>query len=714
LKKIISLFLAIILLAFSIPIHSYADVVADGPEAIIKYTIGNDETEKIAELKIVGTYKRGAGGDGRAYLVSLPYGSVVNSFDWVYPDGISLAGGSSSKSKFDKMGNKNLGDELVFPVEDENAYLVNEQFTSYTEQKNYANYLADEQYGNLKFNEGFEFPTQEVKGFIALVWYRKASEGTTNYRDIIYVQISTYANEEVDKTALKAQIDLVTGENESNWHKSGDRFNGKVSEYKQSGSFWTDMLPVLINAKAEYDKDIISQNTIDAARFNLEKAILKLIPASNINATELYEEINTDPKRPIGSLGTDPEKWFTKASWQEYTSAKASAQALLESLYDDEGKPTPKNQSSDTALFSEIENKASNLKSMRESMDILLGIDDTGDVKVKYDALRNLLRVYPLEKMNKSLFTDESYANYLAAYTSVKDYLGKTPVPLGEAGNKQYDELKSLYLNLWRGIHGLKDKKESITVTVKVVDTLGVRSGSSLNWRSGIHSIVLSGDAKTLDAAIDSLDDEVLSSYNDIYRYNNYLYVTSINGILSTGGLSGVGRGIAPLKFRSPEVRDTSLPEYYYQVQLHDGDVVTLAFLDQPTVPSSSGTGQDAVAEDKFHEYYRHASLIHKENIPVAAVEVLEGEELNFSAIYAMPHISTYSKGRTYPLSGATLFVSDSAVDITEIKPAGINTGIISDEDGNIVYGFYEPGYYALSIHDLGKNELKRLCPELL
>ncbi len=705
-KKIISLFLAIILFVFSIPVYSYADEVADGPKATIKYMIGNDD-EKIAEINLIGTYKDGE--EGRAYLVSLPYGSVLKSLDWEYPDGIVLRNIAAGKVRFDKNGVNNYGTASEFSVGNENNYLVDEEFISYTTQSNYNKYLADENYGYLEFNEGFKIPTQWVKGFAATTWYRKASEGTKNYRDIIYIQISTYNNEEVDKTALKAQIDLVTEEKENNWYVSGDRYNGK--EYKSAGSFWTDMQIELAKAKAVHDSTAISQEAVNAATDNLQQAILKLIPASNVNATELYEEINTTPERPIGGSGTEPEKWFTKASWQEYTSAKASAHALLDSLYDDERRPTPKNQSLDSALILEIENKELNLRLVRESMDILIGIDDTGDVKVKYDALRNLLRVYPPEKMDKSLYNDDSYVNYLEAYTSVKDYLDKTPVPSGEAGKKQYDELNSFYINLWRGIHGLKDGKESITVTVKVVDTLGVRLGSKLNQRSGVHNIVLSGNQKTLDAAIDSLNDEALSSYNyHIDSYSNYLYATSINAILSTGGLSG--RGIKPLKFRSPEVMSSSLPQDYYQVQLHDGDVITLAFLEQPTVPGSAGAGYDAVAEEKFYEYYRYASLIHKEGIKENIIEVLEGEEFNLSAIYSMPHISTYSAGRTYPLLGATLFASSPAEDIAEVLPAGTNTGVISDEDGNIVYGFYEPGYYALSIHDLGKNELnKKIVP---
>lgn len=710
-KKIISLFLAIILFVFSIPIYSYADAVADGPKATIKYTIGNDETEKTAELNLIGTYKNTM--EGRAYLVSLPYGAELTSLKWENSDGIALKTGATGQVRFDKDGRTSYGASSDgFNVKDENKYLIDEEFINYKEPNFSNQFLADESYNTyLKLNDGVEFPTQWVKGFITVAWYNKTSEpSSNNYRDIIYIQISTYNNVEADKTALKAQIDIVTGENESNWHKSGDRFNGKVSEYKTSGSLWSDMLTVLANAITVYDKDTASQDAINTAAINLEKAISKLIPAANVNATELYEEIDIVPKKPL--LYTD----YTQKSWQEYNAAKASAQALLDSLYDEDRNPTDKNKSSDTILLAAINDKISNLKSVRESMDPLLDFDDSGDVKVKYDALRNLLRVYSPSVTDQSLYTSESYENYLSEYNTAQEYIDSTPSPSGEAGKNQYVKVSGIYKQLWRAIHGLKDKNESITVTIKVVDSLALRLGKTLNEASGVYKLELKGAERNLNAAIDKLNNDRLSEGYPAQVPSNYLYATSINGVLTTKGLDSwdgnLHRGIKPLDFKSPKVTDPSKESTYLDVQLHDGDIITLAFLDQPTVPSSSGTGQDGVDENKFQEYYRQSSLLVDGIVPNETIEVLEGEELGLSAIYAMPHISTYSEGRTYPLSGVTLFVSAPATDIDSITPAETNTGMVSDDEGNIAYGFYEPGYYALSIHALGKNELnKKVVP---
>lgn len=700
--KRLSFFLAIILMLFSVPFQVFA--ADSSPEVVIKYTVGSDETEIQATSQVIGSYwNRNANYEhGNAILFSLPYGAEIKSITW-YERGAAIASTTAAIARFAKNGAKNYGTAPeTFPFSDEENYLVDKEFIN-SNSNGYAQFVVDVNLNlnRLTLNEGFIFPENDVKGFVIRTQYQYNSK---NYHDIAYVQISTFdsGSVSVDKTELKAQIDLVDEENEKNWHISDDRFNGK--EYKLSGSFWADMKIEFVKANAAYDSTTASQDAVDTATYNLKQAIAKLIPASNVNATELYEEIIETPQKPL--LYED----YTKASWNEYNSAKSSAEALLESLYD-EGKPTTKNKSSDIALIAEIENESLILRAVRESMDPLLGYEDTGDVKVKYNAIRNLLRVYSPSVMENSLYTLDSYNNYLSQYAIAQVYIKNTPEPEGEAGKNQYVKVSNIYKQLWRAVNGLKDKNESITVTIKVVDSLALRLGKTLNEASGVHKLELSGDERTLNAAVDKLNNERLSKGYPEQTPTNYLFVTSINGILTTKGLDGwdnLVRGINPLDFKSPDNLNPDLEKTYLDVQLHDNDVITLAFLEQPTVPSSSGTGQDRVEENKFQEYYRQSSLLVDGNIADKTIEVTEGGELNLSAIYAMPHISTYSEGRTYPISGATLFVSTPSAIQGEIYPADINTGVVSDENGNMTYGFYEPGYYALSIHDLGANELKK------
>ncbi len=524
----------------------------------------------------------------------------------------------------------------------------------------------------------------------------------TNINSIILIHLITSSGGETDKKNLEYEISRVTGDNEKNWHKINDKYNGK--DYKQEGSFWAYMQQILFEAQNINNSHTATQLQIDSVTLNLQQAISKLIPSSNINATELYEEINTPPKKPL----VYPD--YTKEAWNLYNDELDKAKNLMNSLYDGNGKPTEKNKSSDTELVSEIKGETDTLKNVKLSMDPLLGFDDKIDARLKYQTLGYLLKTYNSAGYNQNLYTAESWDTFLDARRSVEEYISSNSSPGEEVGKKEYDELKNLYRILWRGIHGLRDVKDSITVTIKVVDTLGVRSGHDLNECSGIHrNIVLNGDKKTLDSAIDSLNNEVLSSYNNIYKHSNYLYATAINGILTTGGFYGgydVGRGIAPLKFRSPEIRDPNMEKSYYDIQLHEKDVVTLAFLDQPTVPSSSGTGNDAVDESELHSHYKQTRILKDGKEIADIIEVDEGQDLELSAVYTLPHISTHSL-REYSLEGATVFVSNASSTAEAVSPSGIKTDTVTDKDGAFKYAFYTPGYYALSVHDLRNNNYK-------
>ena len=90
-----------------------------------------------------------------------------------------------------------------------------------------------------------------------------------------------------------------------------------------------------------------SQETVDKATTDLTTAINSLISKENINPTILYEAINTTRRWRQGELddvtGTPVSADnCTAITWDVYEKAKADGQALLDSLYDDEGNPVEK------------------------------------------------------------------------------------------------------------------------------------------------------------------------------------------------------------------------------------------------------------------------------------------------------------------------------------------------------------------------------------
>ena len=91
------------------------------------------------------------------------------------------------------------------------------------------------------------------------------------------------------RAELGQVIALVTGENEQNWYRENDRWNGK--EYSKKG-FWADMSSVLANAQSVYNSTSSAKETFNNAASELRTAVPKLIPSTQTNATPLYEKLN--------------------------------------------------------------------------------------------------------------------------------------------------------------------------------------------------------------------------------------------------------------------------------------------------------------------------------------------------------------------------------------------------------------------------------------
>lgn len=685
-KNRISLFILTILMLICLFTNVAFAAESTDYVPVIRYRIGESGEDVQASLTEIGTWSPStAYSNNKVYLVSLPYNAQISDCG-VSGTGYDLTNyvlGKNIKNSYDfeDISNYILGDEFYGNGLDSKT-TYSKIFIAKLDNK-------DDVLSNIS-------TSADLKGYCIRIVIKQESK--ILYLPAVVVQIST--TEPTEKVNVYELIELsgqVTGDNADNWYNSNDRWNGKVSS---DNGFWADMQAYLENAQNYIATPPESQDSVDVVAEALESAIDNLIPIANINTTALYEGINEQiPKLPSGY------NEYTPTSLEAYNSAKEDAQVLLDSLYDSEGNPTEKNKSLDTELEAEIEDKINALKASRESLDPLLLDDETKDAKLKYETLNNLLNVYDKARFDESLYTAESWDNFVFAYDGVKNYVDTHPAPGSVLGKRQYDEANEQYDVLWRGIHGLADKKDEITVTIKVVDTLALRIGIPSNDKCGIHTDVKLSSDKTLNAAIDGLNDEILSALNVAgvgHMDCEHLYATSINGILTTKPYAE-SRGIAPLHFKTPT--HWKYGDEYYDIQLHDGDVVTLAFLERPVTPGSAGTGYDAIEEFLIHNFYKQSAILQDGKNVDDVIEVDEGQELNLSAIYTFPHISTYSD-KVYPLSGVTAFVSEAAESVKSIRPSYINTDVIADGSGNFHYTFYSSGYYALSIHDIRANAI--------
>lgn len=120
---------------------------------------------------------------------------------------------------------------------------------------------------------------------------------------IIYVQIGDGVP--VDRSALQTAIDradnIIATSPAGAYYYDNDRFNGKLRRgytYDQtareyiinSNGFYHDMLQILESSRNDIGS--LSQNGIDSRAAELNAAIDKLIPTTQINATDLYGIVN--------------------------------------------------------------------------------------------------------------------------------------------------------------------------------------------------------------------------------------------------------------------------------------------------------------------------------------------------------------------------------------------------------------------------------------
>ena len=101
---------------------------------------------------------------------------------------------------------------------------------------------------------------------------------------------------EADKTKLNDLINSVTGENEKNWHRENDRYNG--SEQTSTNGFWKDMKIELAKAETINGQNDAIQDAVDRAADRLQSAIANLIPKTQLNATKLYEAVQAHGNYP--------------------------------------------------------------------------------------------------------------------------------------------------------------------------------------------------------------------------------------------------------------------------------------------------------------------------------------------------------------------------------------------------------------------------------
>ena len=602
--------------------------------------------------------------------------------------------------------------------------------------------IADQDY-NYNFSEGIEQNGNEVSGFVYddetgtytlplnifqaegadLAWLKKNYEvdldltGTyTYYLTVIddndglqyFLLFAEKGNVvEVDKSELQK---LLAIETDGKYHTTDDRWNGNVTS---ENGFWTDYQTVLSKAKTINDDVGAMQTQVDDAAAALQAAIDNLIPTSRVNATALYEALNTDWRwyyggdlrkadpTIIGSSDPVSADNCTSLSWQPYAKALTDGRALLEQLYKD-GNPTDENTDTKQEAVDKLAAAVDAHKLVNKEA-YAAAYDKYMAAKPEADAL---LQQYDPAKLEESDYTADSWKAYTDAYAALKadvDYriVGGTTedwkMLQGFNGYSAYDDAGK-WTHYIAHIEALKNAYRALTSGVDVTVSFTYLNnfsalypsfgGTSLYANSSLTLAAGSTDLTGLMAQAGLTFDE--HDDNGILGGSTNLSDTNPRFLLL---VNGDNYGV----FAKNEMANKTM-------QFHNGDDIRLFRILSPMWKVEASSGYDSTFISYGHavykEHYRDSIALIDMSAPG---ELQVGDKAKLSA--TVTGANTTNPGQSKSAAGITLFISDPSETEALSQPTH-KTAAVTGADGSLQYVFTKPGWYTVAMFNVTPDEL--------
>ena len=525
---------------------------------------------------------------------------------------------------------------------------------------------------------------------------------------------------ETDKTALNAAIASVTGENAAKYFQSDDRWNGNATS---ENGFWSDMLPKLTAAQTVAADNTASQTEVDTTAAALQAAIDNLIPTTRVNATALYEALNTDWRWNLGNSLQEgwPENTLwekpsadncTSLSWQPYAKAVKDGQALLDTLYEN-GTPTDDNTA---AKQGEVDKLAAAADAHK-----LVNKEAYAAAYNKYMAAKPeaeaLLQQYDPAKLKENDYTADSWTAYTDAYAVLKTDMAYRIVggttedwkmlqgfngyyAYNDAGQWTYyiahiEALKNAY----RQLTSATDVTVSFTYLNNFSALYPGFGGTSLYANSSLPlaagSANLLGAYNAANITLDTHEDKSLPGY---YYSNtgdtNPQFLVFINGSCA---------GLYIWSFRD----STLYPQYALSaVQLHNGDSVKMVRVAMPQFNKEDSSGLDSSKWNLLNaseEHYQSSVALIDMTAPGSAKV---GDKAKFSATVTGANATNLGSGKS--AAGITLFISDPSETEALSQPIH-KTAAATGADGSLQYVFTKPGWYTVAMFNVTPDDYTRV-----
>ena len=524
------------------------------------------------------------------------------------------------------------------------------------------------------------FAKWESTEFYVLQLYL-ADENESKVAIFVYEKSGTVSPEpsltDEQKSPLSKLLDTVKGGN-SNYYLSNDRYNGKKSDTitSKNGSFWAEFTAVNgPRAKAQNVLDTATtEDQITAAVAELETAISKLIPTSQLNATYLYETL----QQSYQSLPNDYlDESFTTPSVRNYLNARSDAQAYLNSLFDSDGTPTDKNKA-------ENQNMANGYADALNKCEVV-SKDAVEESKVNLRTIQALAKRYAMTE-NGGKYTEESWKAFEAAREAATDYAAAHSVSeyISDAEVKKYAALTREFLS---AAYGLTSASDTVTVTFSYTDDLHLRVPNPndpynlmvdpVGNKPQIQTVTLNCGA-TLADLWTKTGYKPSRSYYGVSEYS--VWHTFVNGTMLYGVTPGAKQDLADDSY-----------------VLKDGDKIQLTHMDWP---SYTFNYIYRAAVDWTSMTSSLAALRFKET---GAQNVGAGEEATLTVERTSAHLWTYT-GSYSPYEGATIAAYGPQKD-GSYPETPILSETTSDASGSVSFKLYQEGKYLVTAYDARAND---------
>ena len=617
---------------------------AAGSKVTVKYTVNG--TEQTATETLIGSYYQKIGKRyevrGPVFLISLPYGSAVTSV--VADSGKAVLYSGTAKAR-----KKTLSDAGYLS----NSEMVNPPSTSY-----YAKDLA-----SITFNEGCSLVSMDVTGFM-IVADQDLSAGVAT---IVIVQISTSSGETItdaDKAPLKALIDSVAGDTPQYYEPAdgSDKWNGKTYE---ANGHWNAFVASGVLTKAQKVLESPgSKKALDEMCANLTAAIAKLIPADRANTTALYEALQKGPSSNDGA--------YTAKSWSAYKTVRDKAEALMATMFHDDGSANLTNNKA--AANESIETLAKELKAASEKLDKVTSSDDKTDAQY---VIKEIQRYYDrYAKADLRGYTDESAAALQTALTQAKKLADEFVV--ADMGINDHLQLTQALRALRKAAYGLETRsQDKIAVKVSVLDSFDTAFQRVGEFAANYNKNTYTG-TMTLPANASAYD--LLNSNNWLKRYNmDSEPLVFLNGELVKGNGTYSDWGTGDEYSMLPSIK------------LHNGDALTLVWIYPKRIPNSSQDGGSYPTPFiDIRDWFRYSTIS-------APMEVEAGKPFTISVTseVALP----YFDANTRAVAGAKVYRSEAAATAEDAATGyvGVNTYAVTDATGKATVTLYNEGYTLLN-----------------